>query len=128
MFACLPPVSVSDAEMARLARLSVLNIPRETLADAAEFERVRAGVSAVLTAARVLRNADAGANDVAPLEAALATLSDADVDAVAELRWSALRRDEVVSNTDDVVAFAASRDGPYFVAPCSTRDDSNSAP
>ena len=109
--------------MSRLARLSALRVPRETPADAAEYERVRAGVSAVLTAARVLRDADSSASTSGtPLDRAFAALSEADADAVAEARWASLRRDDVTEGAADVARFAALRDGPFFVAPVGSRD------
>jgi hypothetical protein len=123
-FARLPPVAVTDADLARLARLSLLRLP-----DAgAERERLRAGVSAVLTAARLLRDeagggggggggSSASASASAPLDAALASLSEAELDAAAEARWAELRDDDVAEGGEDVASAAAVRDGPFFVAP-----------
>lgn len=110
--------------MARLARLSALRMPRETTADASEYELVRAGVSAVLTAARVLCDADSSTASTSgtPLDRAFAALSEADADAVAEARWASLRRDDVTEGAADVARFAALRDGPFFVAPVGSRD------
>ena len=107
--------------MARLARLSLLNVPRESPADASEYERVRAGISAVLTAARLLRDSSASKSG-AQLESAFAALSEADADSVAEARWASLRRDDVTEGAAAVARFAATRDGPYFVAPGGSRD------
>jgi len=124
------PASVTDADMARLARLSSLALARGAPAADAEFERVRAGVAAVLAAARALPEARGGAGGEGgagdggddAVDDALAALSEEDLDAVAEARWAELRADEVTEGAaadggEPIVEHAAERDGPYFVAP-----------
>jgi hypothetical protein len=124
------PAAVTDADMTRLARLSALALARGSPDADAEIERVRAGVAAVLTAARALPAVAGGGGgggacddggDEA-FDAALAALSEADLDAVAEARWAELRADIVTEGAaaDGDVPLgehAAERDGPFFVAP-----------
>ncbi len=139
-------MAVSDADMTRLARLSLLDFPRETSADTAEYERVRAGVSAVLTAARSLQafsrskldsdssRGGASAADAAvaeprlrPVDAAIAALSEEDLEAVAQRRWFSLRSDDVtdgdsVNGSDkSITKHAKHTDGPFFLSPTSPK-------
>ena len=141
-------MAVSDADMARLARLSLLDFPRESSADTVEYERVRAGVSAVLTAARSLQtfsrshldgeHSRSGANAaeaaaaeprLRPVDAAIAALSEEDLEAVAQKRWFSLRSDDVtdgksVNGSDfHITKHAKHTDGPFFLAPTSPKVD-----
>ena len=128
------PVTVSDADMARFERLSLLEFPRKTVADEAEFLHIRAGVSAVLTAARALNdvNGNSGSSGgennrrTAQLDVAIAALSEEQLEQIAEAQWSALRNDEVTEGSEveppllskSITAHAARTEGGnYFIAP-----------
>ena len=127
------PVVVSDADMARYERLSLLSFPRETLSDEAEFSSVRAGVSAVLTAARALDETNcasgggggvgsSGSGGARALDVALAALSEDELEEISEARWSDLRDDAVTEGTEvegkpSITLHASRADAPYFIAP-----------
>ena len=127
------PVTVSDADMARFERLSLLEFPRKTAAEEAEFVHVRAGVSAVLTAARALNdvNENTGSSGeenrrrTAHLDVALAALSEEQIELIAEAQWAALRNDQVTEGSEietlllskSITAHAARTEGNYFIAP-----------
>ncbi len=132
------PVTVSDADMARFERLSLLEFPRKTVADEAEFLHIRAGVSAVLTAARALNDVNGNSGNsgssggeknrrTAQFDVAIAALSEEQLEQIAEAQWSALRNDEVTEGSEvespllskSITAHAARTDleGNYFIAP-----------
>ena len=106
------PAPISDADMARLERLSNLRLPRE------EGARARAHVAAVLSTAAQLAVVSCE-NSEPLLTARLRALPEAALEAAAEARWARLRADEVTEGGDaaGIVAHAAVREGLFFSAP-----------
>lgn len=107
---------VGDAAMARLEALSCLTLCREGGASS-EYERARADVAAVLSAAGQLAGLARGGEPF--LLARLRELPEDALEAAAEARWARLRADEVAEGGDaeGVLAHAAVREGPFFSAP-----------
>ena len=105
------PAPISDADMARLERLSNLRLPRE------EGERARADVAAVLSTAAQLAGLSCDSEPL--LSTRLRALPEAALEAAAAARWARLRADEVTEGGDaaGVVAHAAVREGFFFSAP-----------
>ena len=105
------PAPISDADMARLERLSNLRLPRE------EGARARADVAAVLSTAAQLAGLSCGSEPL--LTTRLRALPEAALEAAAEARWARLRADEVTEGGDaaGIVAHAAVREGLFFSAP-----------
>ena len=107
---------VSDAAMARLEALSCLSLRREGGASS-EYERARADVASVLSAAGQLAGLARGGEPF--LLTRLRARPEDALEAAAEARWARLRADEVAEGGDaeGVLAHAAVREGPFFSAP-----------
>jgi Asp-tRNA(Asn)/Glu-tRNA(Gln) amidotransferase C subunit len=101
--------------MARLESLSRLSLRREG-GMGSEYERARADVAAMLSAAGQLAGVACGE---AHLAARLRALPEGALEAAARARWERLRGDEVTEGGDAeaVVAHAAVREGQLFSAP-----------
>ncbi len=109
---------MSDAALERLCSLSHLSF------SAAEAERVRKDVAAVLSAAQVLQEAlqarkAQGLPLPGGLQAELDSLSEEQLEAAAEASWARLRPDAVTEacSPKELLAHAQQAEGSFFVTP-----------